>query len=136
MLKESEFEEDDDVSLMNYKSCFISNMVTAPNILLIFKMFCQSEDEKVVELKKKNINLEKKLQEKEKEIKHLKLVIRTSKVLYIIIILELQIVSKCCKSVLEVAVSYRVVDELKNLLNLNQSREDLVGSGDPLICMQ
>ena len=29
-------------------------------------MFCQSENEEVVELKKKNINLEKKLQEKGK----------------------------------------------------------------------
>ena len=46
---------------------------------MIFKMFCQSEDEEVFELKKKNSNLEKKLQEKEKEIKHLKLVISNLK---------------------------------------------------------
>ena len=42
-------------------------------------MFCPSEDDEVFDLKKKNSNLEKKLQEKEKEIKHLKLVISNLK---------------------------------------------------------
>ena len=42
-------------------------------------MFCPSEDDEVFDLKKKNSNLEKKMQEKEKEIKHLKLVISNLK---------------------------------------------------------